>query len=122
MMLTKFGALVRKLRMDRGLLLGDMADALNVTSSFLSAVETGKKSVPETLSEKIVTWLCLDKKTAIEVRKAALESLREVRFNVENASLKDRDLAVTFAKQFNSLTAEEREKMMAILKNKKERV
>lgn len=45
-MLTPFGRFLRKLRIDHGELMKDMADKLDVTASYLSAVEMGKKSVP----------------------------------------------------------------------------
>jgi len=46
-MLTPFGRFLRKLRIDRGEIMKDMAEKLNVTASFLSAVEVGKKPVPD---------------------------------------------------------------------------
>ena len=42
-MLTSIGKFLRKLRMSNGEILRDMAEALEVTSAFLSAVENGKK-------------------------------------------------------------------------------
>ena len=42
-MLTSLGRFLRKLRIDRGEILKNMAEKLEVTSSFLSAVENGKK-------------------------------------------------------------------------------
>ena len=45
-MLTGFGKELRKLRIMAGELIRDMADKLEVTASYLSAVETGKRQVP----------------------------------------------------------------------------
>ena len=45
-MLTALGRFLRKIRIDRNELLKDMADKLEVSASFLSAVENGKKSMP----------------------------------------------------------------------------
>ena len=42
-MLTSLGKFLRKLRIDNNELLKDMAQKLNVSVSFLSAVENGKK-------------------------------------------------------------------------------
>lgn len=118
--LTTFGRLVRKLRIDKGLLLGDMADALKVSASFLSAVETGKKSVPSDWPTRITSWLGLDTSLANELHEAALESLKEVHLPLGGTSQDARNLAVTFAKQFQSLTPEDREKMMTILNSGRE--
>ena len=46
-MLDYFGRLVRDIRMHRGILLYDMAKMLNISSAELSAIECGKKSVPD---------------------------------------------------------------------------
>ena len=42
-MSTTLGAFLRKLRLQHGEKLKDMAENLNVSSAFLSAVENGKK-------------------------------------------------------------------------------
>jgi len=52
-MLTPFGKFCRKLRIDKGELLKDMADKLGVTPSYLSAVERGKRNIPKDWFEKI---------------------------------------------------------------------
>lgn len=45
-MLTGIGKFLRKLRIDNEEILKDMADALGVSSAFLSAVENGRKKMP----------------------------------------------------------------------------
>lgn len=42
-MVTAFGKFCRKLRIDRGQIMLDMAESLQVSPAFLSAVENGKK-------------------------------------------------------------------------------
>lgn len=51
-MLSPFGKLVRKARIDAGAILKDLSDYLNVSPAFLSRVEMGKSKVPE-------NWLSL---------------------------------------------------------------
>ena len=46
-MLDKFGKLVRDIRITRSLLLYDMAKELDISPAELSAIECGKKSVPD---------------------------------------------------------------------------
>lgn len=52
-MLTGIGKFLRKLRIDNEEILKDMADALGVSSAFLSAVENGKKKMPDSWIEKL---------------------------------------------------------------------
>ena len=46
-MLTDFGKALRKMRIDHGEFLRDMAAKLNVTVAYLSAVENGRREVPD---------------------------------------------------------------------------
>lgn len=43
---TEFGKFMRKIRIEKNLILKDVAELLGVSSAFLSAVEVGKKSIP----------------------------------------------------------------------------
>lgn len=52
-MFTSFGKFARRLRIENGELLKDMAAKLDVTSSYLSAVEHGKKRVPDVWQEQL---------------------------------------------------------------------
>ena len=52
-MLISIARFLRKLRIDNGEILKDMAEALGVSSAFLSAVENGKKKMPEGWIEKL---------------------------------------------------------------------
>ena len=52
-MLTDLGRLLRKIRIDHGEILKDMANRFGVTASYLSAVENGKRAVPEAWEEII---------------------------------------------------------------------
>lgn len=57
MALTPFGKAVRKARVDGDISLTDMAAELDITPAFLSAVETGRKKVPEQLTNRIKEYL-----------------------------------------------------------------
>ena len=46
-MLTKFGKELRKIRIEHDEILKDMADKLNVTAAYLSAVENGNRKMPD---------------------------------------------------------------------------
>lgn len=53
-MTTQLGTFLKNLRLDSGELLKEMAEKLNVSSSFLSAVENGKRDIPESWYKKMV--------------------------------------------------------------------
>lgn len=51
--LTNLGKQTRKLRIDNEELLMDMANKLEISASYLSAIETGKRKMPKDFIEKI---------------------------------------------------------------------
>ncbi|WP_375680636.1 MULTISPECIES: helix-turn-helix domain-containing protein [unclassified Bartonella] len=70
-MVTSFGKILRKLRIDHSERLLDMAKKLDISVAFLSSVEIGKKSVPAGLEEKIIELYGLDKEKASLLKKEA---------------------------------------------------
>ncbi|MFZ2160993.1 MAG: helix-turn-helix transcriptional regulator [Sideroxyarcus sp.] len=56
MKLTEFGKVVRKARLDANVTMSDMATSLQVSSAFLSSLETGRKKVPEDWAKKISAY------------------------------------------------------------------
>ena len=73
-MLTSIGRFLKKLRIDRGEILKDMAEKLDVTVSFLSAVENGKKHMPAAWNEKICTLYDLSEEQKREFTTAIAET------------------------------------------------
>ncbi|WP_374419382.1 helix-turn-helix domain-containing protein [Chromobacterium sp.] len=53
MIITEFGKLIRKARLDAEITLSKMATDLNVTSAFLSGLETGRKKIPDGWAQKV---------------------------------------------------------------------
>lgn len=115
-MLTPFGKALRKLRIDRGMLLKDMADGIGIAPSFLSGMETGRKSIPDGVVEKIGKWAKLDKVTLKALSMSAEMSKQEFRIPVTaNFTDRDREAAVLLAR-FGELPRKQRDKIHEIFK------
>lgn len=100
--LTGFGVLLRKHRLDRGETLYEMAHAVGVSSSFLSAVETGQKRAPDDLVDRLVQHLNLDLVDALELREAAQQTGPELRIPLRGKNKDAREVAAMFARRFES--------------------
>ena len=98
-MLTEFGRCNRKIRIDHGAILADMAKALNVTSSYLSAVEHGKRKMPEGWVQLIVKEYKLTDEESKELREAAERSRKEIAIPLGVSKVRD-NLALSFARVF----------------------
>ncbi len=119
-MLTSIGRFLRKLRIDNGEILKDMAEALGVSSAFLSAVENGKKKMPESWIEKLAAVYSFTAAQTEELCAAVIDTNDSVELNLQNATPGNRALAISFAREFDSLDDETSKKIFEILKRRKE--
>jgi transcriptional regulator with XRE-family HTH domain len=103
-MITPFGIVTRKLRLDKGLRLMDMAAKLGVSSSFVSAVETGKKPIPPAYVASIIRTLGLTKAESLDLQKAADRSKTFV--DVDGLKGTQRELVAAFARKLDDLPPE----------------
>ena len=117
-MLTEFGQYLRKLRIDCGEILKGMADKLGVTSSYLSAVETGKRNIPDDWVEKISQLYGLDMIQQDFLRDAAFNSARTVTMDLSKMVPKRRETASLFARTFNEVDDKTIEEIRKLLNRK----
>jgi transcriptional regulator with XRE-family HTH domain len=114
--LTPFGKLVRKHRIDHGLLLKDMADRVGRSAPFLSAVETGEKQIPADLVDQVINAFQCSAHDAAALRSAAEQSQREFKISVGKAATdSQREVAAMFARRFKSLTEADLAKFKEVL-------
>jgi transcriptional regulator with XRE-family HTH domain len=102
-MLTEFGKHLRKIRIDCGDLLKNMADKLGVTSSYLSVVEMGKRNVPDVWVEKISQFYRLDEFEQEALQNAAANSVRVVTLDLCNMVPKKRETALLFVRKLDTV-------------------
>lgn len=115
-MLTPFGKTIRKHRIDATMTLREMAGALDISPAFLSAVETGRKPIPESFIDRIAALLNLDIAARAELKSAADASATAMRMQFgQDASARDREVATLFARQFGELTDADKEAIRHIL-------
>lgn len=101
MKLSPFGLCVRKLRLEIGTTLKNMADALGVSSAYLSAVELGEKPLTQKLIEETVTYFepHVNAEMLDEIRSAGAETM--VSIPVGGLPGRDRGLVAAFARRLS---------------------
>ena len=101
-MRTSIGDYLKKLRISMdGMLLKDMAEDLGVTSSFLSAVECGKKKFPQEWFKKIQELYHLEMEDMREMKEAVAKTNKSVEINLDNLSTPQKQLAISFARNLD---------------------
>lgn len=119
-MLTDFGRFLRKIRIDSGETLKDMAEKLNVSAAYLSAVEMGKRNIPEQWVNKISELYNLSEEEKNNLNKAADNSAKSITLNFDNISNTRKETAILFAREFENVDTETLDKIKKLLGNTEE--
>ena len=119
-MLTQLGIFLRKLRLDSGEIMKEMASKLDVSSSFVSAVENGKKKMPDSWHDAIVHLYHLDQAKQDAFISAIEESQKSLEINLEDLSKEKKKLAFSFARELENMNQDEVDKMRLFFKKEGE--
>lgn len=117
--LTDFGKYLRKLRIEMGLRLYDMAKALGKSPAWLSYVETGKKPIPVGFADDIATQYKLPPDQRKELNRIAAKTARDFRLRVGVGASEARiNAAYALARKFDELDDQELKAFLRILERK----
>lgn len=113
--MTPFGKFMRNLRLDKGLMLKDCADALEVTSAYLSALEHGKKGAPNSqFVDRIVREFRLGPEEVKEMKKAVRDSCSRIDIPAKATPFAF-ETANAFARRLSSLTEDQLRRIRAVM-------
>jgi transcriptional regulator with XRE-family HTH domain len=114
--MTPFGARVRQLRRERGLLLKDMAAHLGVSSAYLSALERGERGKPTwTLLQGVLQYFRIIWDEADELVRLADLSDPKVKIDASTRGPEAVLLANRLARELGALNEEDVAAMLAVL-------
>lgn len=100
---TKFGEFMRIQRIKNYEVMGDTAQLLHVSIPFISAVENGKKNIPEEWIMPIIEHYHLNADEQRELFDAVEASKTKVKIDLSSASNTQRRLAIQFQRSFEQL-------------------
>jgi transcriptional regulator with XRE-family HTH domain len=115
--MTPFGEKLRELREARGLQLKDMADAMGVTPTYLSALEHGRRSKPNwSFVQRVIHYFNIIWDEADELQRLADLSDPKAVIDTSGLSPKATQLANRLARQIGNSSDEELDRLLAVLK------
>lgn len=117
-MLTNFGKALRKLRIDHGEFLKDMAATLGVTVAYLSAVENGKREVPDHWIDVLADKYFLDSNEKKELQDYAYENKDSIKIDLSGIEKEEREMALAFARSFKTLSEADKKAIEKIFEDK----
>lgn len=120
-MITNFGKELRKIRVDHNEILKDMAEHLQVSSSFLSAVEVGKKSVPDNWVGIIADEYGLSDVDRQHLCILAEDAVKSIKIDLYGHGEPQRNAALVFARDFSVMSPETAEKVIQLMVENKNR-
>lgn len=117
--MTELAKILKSIRLGNGQILKNMSDALNVTSSYLSAVENGKRPMPEEWIEKLKKAYGLSSEMLDKIADAADELRVSIKMNLDNATQTKKEAAVVFARSFEDMDDQTAKSIINILQGKR---
>ena len=100
--MTDFAKALRILRIERGEVLKDMADKLGITSSYLSAIECGKRKMPDDFIAKLSVLYHLSEKERTALEDAKSKDMKQVEIIIpfDGLNFDQQDVTLKFARSF----------------------
>lgn len=114
-MVSELGKFLRKLRIDCGEVLFDMAEKLGVSPSFLSSVENGKKRMPSKWNELLPSLYSLPESMKVEFTNAVANSEKGIEIPLAGLGLQQRRLGVALAREIKTLSPQKAARLQALL-------
>ena len=118
-LVTEVGRFLRKLRIDVNEVLYDMANRMGCSSAFISAIELGKRPVPEEFRQKLIKIYNLSPDQQEEFQHAIDDSAKGVLIDFNGLGDNTKELALVFARRLKTMEEKEAEKMIQFLNDSK---
>lgn len=120
--MTPFGERMRKLRAERKVTLKDMAEAIGVSSAYLSALEHGKRGRPGWhLLQRIISYFNIIWDDAEDVVRLARLSHPRVVIDTSGLEPSATELANRLADDISTLDQKDLAEMLAVLNRRRQR-
>ena len=112
---TKYGEFIRILRIKHREVMGDTAKLLGVTVPFVSAVENGKRNVPEEWFNVLVQHYALSAEEQLQLKQAIEHSKTQIKINLANTESYQRQMALLFQRSFDNVDEETAKEIIELL-------
>ena len=116
-MITEFGKLLRIIRINSGDSAKEMAQKLNMSPSYLSTIENGKRNIPPDMEQLLISAYNLSDRDKEKLRKAMMASSDTVKIDLTDLAEKKKQMIYEITK--GDLDEETIDQLCKIIKEKK---
>lgn len=114
--LTEFGKLLRIIRINCGDSAREMAKKLNMSPSYLSTIENGKRKIPADMEDLLIRAYNLSERDKEKIRKAMLESSSSVKIDLTDFAEKKKEIILEMSR--DEIDDDTFNKIYEIIKNR----
>ena len=97
-MVTQLGKILRIIRINTGDSMRVMAQKLDMSVSYLSAIENNKRNIPSDFEDKIISKYELSEKDKTNLRYAITQTAKNMKVNITELSEKKKKLLYAISK------------------------
>ena len=112
---TNLGKKLRKIRIDNDEISSDMARKLEISVSYLSAIENGKRNISKDLAEKLFKIYQLSDNDKEKILQAISIYSGEMRIRLDSLNEKQKELSLLYAREVGKLNDKQIEKITGYL-------
>ena len=112
---TSLGKRLRKIRIDNDEITLDMAKKLGISISYLSAIEHGKRNIPDTFIQKLFENYNLNEKMKILIQKDIISYSGEMKLIMNQMNRQQQELSLLYARKISELDDEQIKRMRRFL-------
>ena len=105
-MLTLLGKKLRILRINTGETIVEMSQKLDMSTSYLSSIENGKRKIPKNFLENLFKNYKLTKEDKEDFENSYEMSLQEAKINLSKLSNEKKELSLLYARKIEGLSDE----------------
>ena len=114
-MVSAYGKILRKIRIDKGLTMAQMAKAVGITSAYLSTIERGNRKIPKNLTHNVINHYKLSNEQVAELQEAEYLSMDSFEIDLSDVDLDKKTLVLSLAKNLKNMTYEQVEMIKNIV-------
>ena len=103
---NEYGIVMKEIRKRRGITLNDMANAMDVSISFLSALEVGNKTIPQNYPDKVASYYDLSLEELKELKNAMDLSNGKIIIPINKLDEEKTDILLEFARKIENPSLE----------------
>lgn len=112
---TSLGKRLRKIRIDNDEITLNMAEKLGISISYLSAIEHGKRNIPNDFIQKLFDKYQLSEEMKTLIQKDVVDYSGEMKLIISQMNEQQQELSLLYARKINELNDEQIKKMRRFL-------